>query len=489
MNTGWKVLLTHSNLLQNDSKQQRKMRPYPPLATIQAAAILRDAGFEVALCDPTFHASLDNFYDVMSSFKPDILIIYEDYFNFIAKMCLGHMRRSAQAMCRAAREAGAITIVASPDTTDHPQEYLQNGADYALIGEADRTVIEICRCLLEGSDPIEANVAGVACYSPDGELKITAPRSLEKNLASLPMPAWDMIQTEPYRLAWQKHHRYFSLNMVSSRGCPFDCNWCAKPIWGNHFVQRPAGQVAQELSWVSENLKPDHIWFADDNFGYSESWIAEFNSALQEEGTRIPYTIQTRADLLTPEVISGLRESGCSEAWLGAESGSQRILNAMNKKIRLEDLREAVVNLKTAGIRTGLFFQFGYPGETLEDIFASVEFIRETFPDEIGVSVTYPLPGTPLYDAVKDNIGGRTQWQDSDDLAMLFQGAYTTPFYRKLHKVLHAELDLRHRTAAGKYRGNGEEKGLWKKVMEGWLDLGEMEAAYRRNPCGHHGGN
>ncbi len=483
MKSDWKVLLTHSNLLQNDSKQQRKMQPYPPLATLQAASILKAEGYNVSMCDPTFHAGLEGFYEALNSIEPDLLIVYEDCFNFITKMCLGHMRKTALAMCRAARRSGAAAIVASSDTTNHPDRYLHDGADYVIVGEADKTAAEVCNALYKNIDPLEADVPGIAGVLPGGVIKINSARPLTQDLGSLPMPAWDMVEIEPYRQAWKERHGYFSLNMTASRGCPYSCNWCAKPIWGNHFARRPAGHVAAELAWVMEHLSPDHIWFADDVFGYSEGWVADFKTALQIEKAHVPYTIQSRADLLTPEAISNLRESGCIEVWLGAESGSQRVLDAMNKSVSPESLKKTVSDLKAAGIRPCLFIQFGYPGEALEDIFDTVDLVRETFPHKIGISVTYPLPGTPLYLSVRKTMGHQANWQDSDDLAMLFSGSYTTPFYKKLHSVLHAELDLMHRTANSNNNGSIEEK-LWKEVMDGWMALGRMEASHRRKSAG-----
>ena len=475
-----KILITHTNILENDPKQKQKMLPYPPLATLQAAAILRDADFEVLFFDPTFHENLMEFDEILNDFKPDVLIVYEDYFNFITKMCLLHMRETAQRMSKAAKEIGAVTIVASPDTSDHPEEFLKEGIDYVLIGEADETVYELCQVLRSGTDPTENEVSGIAYRLPDGSIRKTAQRQLLRDLDKLPMPAWDLVEVGSYHHAWKKHHGYSSLNLVTSRGCPFSCNWCAKPIWGKHYVQRPVKQVAEEMKWIYQNFKPDHIWFADDIFGLSESWLIEFQKALSADNIHINYTIQSRADLLTPKAITALKKSGCNEIWLGAESGSQKVLDAMNKEIIVEDLRNAVFNLKSSGIQTGLFFQFGYPGETMEDILASADLIRDTLPEKIGVSVTYPLPGTPLYESVQSHLLGKTNWEDSNDLAMLFQGAYETPFYRQLHQVLHDELDLRHQISVEGDTQSSEVQVLWKKVMEGWMSLGKMEETLHR---------
>lgn len=476
----YRILLAHSNMLKNDSKQAKKIKPYPPLATIQAASILRDNGFEVALFDPTFDQDLDELEQLLGSFCPDLVVVYEDFFNFLTKMCLVHMRETALAIGRLAREKGAVTIAASPDTSDHPEYYLDQVFDYALIGEADLTLLESCRALSDQCDPLKSGVNGVAGFDSGGNLKKNADRPLIHDLSTLPMPAWDLVAIEPYRQAWLEKHNYFSLNMVSSRGCSYSCNWCAKPIWGENFAQRPANLVAEELNWLVESFNPDHIWFADDNFVCGRDWIRDFDKYLSGHRPRVSYSIQSRADLLDPEVIEYLKSSGCREVWLGAESGSEKILRAMNKGVSIKQLRNASSELKKAGIRVCLFFQFGYPDEDFDDILASADLIREVFPDNIGVSVTYPLPGTRLYQSVCSRIGEQTHWNDSDDLAMLFQGRYETPFYKKLHWVLHDELELRHRVANATENGESRIADLLKQVSRGWLELGQMESTHRR---------
>lgn len=474
------ILLAHSNLLSNDPKQMRKMRPYPPLATLQAAGLLREAGFDVALYDPTFEDDLDAFARILERVKPGALLVYEDYFNFIAKMCLSCMRRAALDMCRMARAAGAAALVAGPDATDYPEAYLLGGADYVLTGEADLTAVDVCRILMTGADPIARGVPGVAGLTPDGSVQRTRPRPLAEDLDSFPAPAWDLVDVEAYRRAWRERHRTFSLNMVSSRGCPYACTWCAKPIWGTHYAQRTPSQVAAEMAWLARNLEPDHIWFADDVFGHDAEWLAGFQAALEAEGARVPYTIQTRADLLSPHVVAVLRQTGCMEVWLGVESGSPRVLAAMNKRVSPDRVRAAAAELKSAGIRACFFLQFGYPGETFSDVQATIALVRELVPDDIGVSISYPLPGTKLYRSVRAALGAKTHWQHSDDLTLLFQGAYTTSFYRKLHQLLHAELDLRRRIGALQGADGSGIETMLAQTMEGWMTLGLMEATHRR---------
>lgn len=251
---------------------------------------------------------------------------------------------------------------------------------------------------------------------------------------------------------------------------------------------RSAARVADEMALVKRLLQPDHVWFADDIFGLQPKWVADFAREVEERDASIPFTIQTRADLMTDVAVNGLARAGCIEAWLGVESGSQKILDAMDKGIRVEQTVDATLRLREVGIRACWFLQFGYPGETFEDILATVRLVRETLPDDIGVSVSYPLPGTRFHDMVASELGDKTHWADSNDLAMMFQGTYQTPFYRKLRQVVHRDLDLRHRLRRDGTRNGGEANGIEEELghlAEDWLELGRLEATCRSTAPTH----
>jgi anaerobic magnesium-protoporphyrin IX monomethyl ester cyclase len=243
-----------------------------------------------------------------------------------------------------------------------------------------------------------------------------------------------------YRQAWKDAHGYFSLNMVSSRGCPYRCNWCAKPIYGNRYHARPAWSVAAEMLYLKTEFQPDRIWFADDIFALSPKWTFAFADAVESLGAQVPFKMQSRCDLMTRDTVEALRLAGCAEVWMGAESGSQRILDAMDKGTRVKDICRARENLRRHGIRACFFLQFGYPGETRSEIEETIRMVRETQPDDIGVSVSYPLPGTRFYEQVRAQLGHKSNWTDSADLAMVFRGEYPSEFYRALADALHAEV-------------------------------------------------
>jgi anaerobic magnesium-protoporphyrin IX monomethyl ester cyclase len=470
------VLLAHSFFLKNDPKQIEKMRPYPPLGTLFAASWLREAGYEVALFDAMLSSGEEELAGFLERHRPSFVVFYEDSFNFLNKMCLEHARAAACRMSRLAREAGATVLAAGSDVSDHPRPYLESGVRYGLTGEADHTLRELLDTLTgRREQPVEA-VAGLVFHdpaAPDG-LRRTAERTFERHPDVFPLPAWDLVDAERYRAAWTEAHGSFSVNLVTTRGCPFHCNWCAKPIWGRRYAMRSAARVAEEMTLVKSLLRPDHVWFSDDIFGLQPKWVADFAREVEERGARIPFTIQTRADLMTGEAVAGLVRAGCVEAWLGAESGSQKILDAMDKGLQVEETVEATRRLRKAGIRACWFLQFGYPGETYEDIQETVRLVRETLPDDIGVSVSYPLPGTRFHEMVAAEIGDKTHWADSNDLAMMFQGTYQTPFYRKLRQVVHRDLDVRHRVRKGE-TSNGFQAEL-SALAEDWLELGRLEA-------------
>jgi len=197
------------------------------------------------------------------------------------------------------------------------------------------------------------------------------------------------------------------------------------------------------MKWLKENFAPDHIWFADDIFGLKPNWIEKFAESLQALDGVIPFKCLQRADLVNEKTAAALAKAGCKTVWLGAESGSQKILDAMDKGDKVEDIYRAVKLLRENGIEVGFFLQFGYPGETWIDVQKTLQMVRECAPDDIGISVSYPLPGTKFFERVKLELGEKQNWIDSEDLAMLYRGPFPTEFYRILHGRVHYEFRTR----------------------------------------------
>ena len=461
------VLLTHSYHLYFDRKQTRTMRPYPPLGTLYAAALLQRFGISVAVFDTMLNDPAEGFRSALEQHRPGIVVVYEDNFNFLSKMCLTRMREVAYDILDASRKADAIAIVNGSDASDHALDYLQKGFRCVLLGEAEWTLLEVVQGLLRNGNAALGHIKGLALAGEKrNEVLRTERRPLMRDLDTLPFPARELVDLDQYRDSWKSAHGYFSTNIVASRGCPYRCNWCAKPIYGDAFSVRSAASVAEEMRRLKRDCHAEHLWFADDIFGLQAKWVTDLAEQVERLDAALPFKMQSRVDLMTRNTVRALRRAGCAEVWMGVESGSQKILDAMEKGTRIEQFAIARQNLQNEGIRACYFLQFGYPGETWEDIQKTVEMVRATRPDDIGVSVSYPLPGTKFFERVKMQIGQKSNWSDSDDLSMMFQGAYTDEFYRALHDALHAQVDARNASAQSPQAQEmaGLPEALWKKV-------------------------
>jgi anaerobic magnesium-protoporphyrin IX monomethyl ester cyclase len=434
------ILLANSFFLAHDTKQRERMKPYAPLATLLIAARVRENGHRVALFDATLSSGVDEFVTMLRANRPTVVGILEDNFNYLTKMCTVNSRQATLEMIAAARAAGCRVAVNGSDATDLPALYLEGGADAVLLREADVSFPALADAWFESLDAVLTDIPGLALRRDDGSIGYTAPALSPSDLDALPLPAWDLVDIERYRRAWIEAHGFFSWSMVTSRGCPFGCNWCAKPIFGRRYGQRSPDNVAEELGRLKSEVRPDHVWFADDIFGLTAPWIESFASAVATRDARTPFTMQCRADLLQPPVVSALAAAGAQEVWLGVESGSQAILDAMDKDTAVDAVREATRALKASGIRACWFLQLGYPSERWDDILLTRDLARAERPDDIGVSVAYPLPGTKFHATVQAQLGLRKNWLDTNDLAMLFRGTYSTAFYRLLRDALHDEV-------------------------------------------------
>ncbi len=418
-----------------DPKQWETAQPYPPLGTILAAAVLREAGHDVSLFDSQFAHAPEEVIPYFEKNKPDIFVICDDGFNYLTKMCLTNMREAAFRMQELAKANGCKVIVSSSDSTDHFEKYLDHGANFVIKGEAEMALKELVEAIGRNEDV--SRIEGLV-YRNGNATVHTPKRSVMRELDTLPLPAWNLVDIEAYRSIWVAANGYFSLNMATTRGCPFKCNWCAKPIYGNRYNSRSPEKVVEELQLLKTKFHFDHIWFCDDIFGLKPGWVNRFAALVNEKGLQLRYKIQSRADLLVQEnYVADLAASGCETVWMGAESGSQKVLDAMDKGTTIEQIREATALLNKHGIRPAFFLQFGYPGETVEDIRMTIALLNELLPEDIGISVSYPLPGTKFYENVKADLHDKANWEHSDDLALMFRNAYSPDFYRRLHRYVH----------------------------------------------------
>ena len=433
------ILFTHSYFYRLDSKQWKFRQPYPPLGTLLAAAVARQQQHKVDFFDTNLQHGPASIFPFLQK-KPECLVIYDDGFNYLTKMCLMVMREAAFLMIAEAKKTGCTVIVSSSDASDNYEKYLERGADFVIRGEGEITLRELLMVLQDKQT--FHHLQGIA-FRDNGKTTVTPARPVIRDLDEFPLPAWDLIDIESYRRIWKRHHGYFSMNIATTRGCPFKCNWCAKPIYGNRYNSRSPEHVVNEIEYLLRSFHPDHFWICDDIFGLKPSWILQFAQLVKARNLKFRYKIQSRVDLLLEDqIIDALATSGVETVWMGAESGSQKILDAMDKGTTVDQIREATRILQQKGIKAAFFLQFGYPGETKEDIDATLRLVLNSMPDEIGISVSYPLPGTKFYETVKDDLKEKKNWSDSDDLAMMFRSTFPPSYYRILHRYIHSRYRI-----------------------------------------------
>jgi len=431
------ILFSHSYYYNLDPKQWKNKTPFPPLGTLYAASLMRENNYLVDLFDVNLLESPLSIQSVLEEKKPKYLVIYDDGFNYLTKMCLTKMREACFEMIAFGKKENCIVIVCSSDATDHYKEYLEKGADYIIQGEGELTLLELINTIEKGN---KIEIVNGIVFQTKGIITINSKRAVLKNLDELPLPAWDLVDIDAYKNIWVKSKQSFTLNLATTRGCPFKCNWCAKPIYGNRYNAHSPEYIVKEIAVLQEKFGVSRFWMCDDIFGLKPNWVQEFNAELQKKNLKISYYIQSRVDLLLKEdTIDALAKSGCEEVWVGAESASQKILDAMDKGTKVAEIYEATRLLKAHKIRIAFFLQFGYLTEIKEDIRKTIEMVKELLPDNIGISISYPLPGTPFYEKVKEDLKLKANWTDSDDFEMMFNGSFDSNFYRKLQRFVHKE--------------------------------------------------
>lgn len=435
-----KILFSHSYYYKLDTKQWKNKTPFPPLGTLYAASLMRENGFEVSLFDTNLLDNPIGIKDVLGQIKPKYLVIYDDGFNYLTKMCLTNMREACFEMIAIGKNQNCTVIICSSDATDHYKKYLDKGADFILQGEGEITLLELINTI-EKRNTLDL-VNGIV-YKKNESVKVNPKRTVLETLDQLPLPAWDLIDINTYKNIWKQGNQSFTLNIATTRGCPYKCNWCAKPIYGNRYNAHSPEYIVKEIAYLQETFGVTRFWMCDDIFGLKPNWVQEFNTELQKQNLKINYYIQSRVDLLLKEdTIETLAKSGCEEVWVGAESASQKILDAMDKGIKVEQIYEATRLLKTHNIRVAFFLQFGYLNENKKDILKTIGMVKELLPDNIGISISYPLPGTPFYEKVKEDLKLKANWTDSDDFEMMFKGSFKSSFYRKLQRFVHKEYRI-----------------------------------------------
>jgi len=426
------VLLTHGYFLAEDEKERQIMKPYPPLGLLCLSAYLKTLGHCVEVYDSTF----GNRPELLGRLQERPGGLLGIYTNLIT-------RRSVLAIIEAARQCGWTVVLGGPESANYPAEYLQAGADVIVIGEGEETLAEIVTVLsARGSARHLHAVRGIVFKDEAGQAVRTPERPKLRDLDRLPFPDREAIDHERYLDAWRRHHGAGSINLITARGCPYQCTWCSHAVYGYSHRRRSPANVADEVAWIIERYAPDQLWYADDVFTISQPWLERYAAELALRGIRpLPFETITRADRLQNEATAAvLRELGCYRIWIGSESGSQRILDAMRRGVTVEQVQHASRLAQRHGIEVGMFLMWGYEGEEIEDIAATVEHVRRTSPDIFLTTVSYPIKGTPYFEAVEDRVRLPIDWAAASDRDYLISGRRGRDYYRLADTWLRSEV-------------------------------------------------
>jgi radical SAM superfamily enzyme YgiQ (UPF0313 family) len=426
------ILLTHGYFLYEDPKELQIMKPYPPLGILYICSHLRKKGLRAEVFDSTF-SSRQELWDLLRQGPPSIIGIYANLMT----------RPNVVEILRVAKESGWQTLVGGPEPGAYVQEYLAAGADVVVVGEGEITLEELVPVLQSREFENLHRIDGIAFRAPNGAIVRTKPREQIKDIDAQPWPARESVDMARYVEVWRTHHGMGSVSLITARGCPYHCRWCSHEVFGKTHRRRKPLSVADELEWLINRYQPQMAWMADDVFTIHHGWLFQYASELKRRGLKLPFECISRADRLNPQVVETLAEMGCFRVWIGSESGSQRILDAMERGVTVEQVHTAVALCRSAGIQTGMFLMWGYEGEDLSDIEATVEHVKKTDPDIFFTTVAYPIKGTPYFSEVAERVEGLKVWSEGSDRDFRIRNRHSRQFYRFADKLLRSEVELK----------------------------------------------
>jgi len=422
-----KLLLTHGYFLADDAKEREIMKPYAPLGLLYLSSHLRRAGFDVEIYDATF-GTREELFRVLSENPPAVLGIYGTLMT----------RANVLAITAQARECGWIVVLGGPEPSAWAEQYLAHGADVIVTGEGERGLEGLLRCGMDrASWPA---IPGMIFRTADGTVVRTPPAPLIQNLDGQPWPDRERIDMGRYLGAWRASHGKGSVSLITARGCPYSCNWCSHAVYGKTHRRRSPVAVVDEVEWIIGRYAPEMLWIADDVFTIHHGWVFEYAAEMRRRSLWIPFECITRADRMNAQVANALAELGCFRVWIGSESGSQRILDAMQRGVTVEQVQDAVALCKSNGIQTGMFLMWGYDGEKIEDIQATVDHVKRCRPDVWMTTVSYPIKGTGYYERVAPRLVSPGRWSESTDREFRIQGRHSRRFYHYADELLRSEM-------------------------------------------------
>ncbi len=435
------IVLTHAYYLFEDDKEQKIMKPYAPLGILYISGYLKKHNIINDVFDATFYSYKEQLKFIEEK-QPKAVAIYT---NLMTKL---NVVTLVKELSTNSVFGFPKIILGGPDVTYNLKSYLNLGADFLIIGEGEETTLELYTAIINNTS--FENVAGIA-YLKENKVVKTAPRIKMKDLADLPLPNRAAIPVDKYLKTWKDFHGKSSMTVSTQRGCPYTCKWCSTAVYGQSYRRRPANLVAQELIYLKETYNPDTVWFVDDVFTVSHKWIKDFHKEVIAQNAIIPFECITRAERLTDEVLQLLKEAGCYRIWIGAESGSQKIIDAMDRRVDVDVVKIAIQKTNKLGIETGTFIMVGYPGEDETDIRETVQYLKDANPTHFTITVAYPIKGTSLYNEIEDKITVKPDWNSSTDRDIDFKRTYSKKYYNYALKYVINDVNASKQQKQGNY--------------------------------------
>jgi anaerobic magnesium-protoporphyrin IX monomethyl ester cyclase len=412
------ILFTHAYYLSDDPKEQKIMKPYPPLGLLYVSAYLKSKNIANDVFDTTF-SSQESQLEYILEKKPKIICIYTNLMTKVEVIKLIKILKTAIYNF-------PKIVLGGPDVTYNIENYLKAGADFLVIGEGEETTFELYNSIMDNGNFNE--VDGIA-FLENSTIIQTRARTKFRELDELPLPNREAINMYNYLETWKNNHGESSMTISTQRGCPYTCKWCSTAVYGQSYRRRPAHQVAAEMKMLKEQYNPDAIWFVDDVFTISHKWLTAFHEEVVKQNAQIRFECITRAERLNEEILRLLKEAGCFRIWIGAESGSQEIIDAMDRRVDVNHVKKIIQDTNAMGIETGTFIMLGYPGETEKNIDETIQYLKEAKPTHYTITVAYPIKGTSLYNEIEDKITERPNWESSTDRDIDFKRTYSRKYY------------------------------------------------------------
>lgn len=458
------ILLTHGYFIDEDEKEKAIMKPYPPLGLLCLSAYLKRHRLKCEVFDTTF-STKEKFFAHLREIRPRFICLY------VNLMTRANIVRIIQFIRTEESLKNAYIILGGPEVTHHAERFIDAGADFIVVGEGEETLAELITSLDIPFNAFVDKVNGIYYRNALGAVVKTPEREKIKDIDRLPFPDREAIDLSLYLNAWKQKHGVNAISVSTMRGCPYTCKWCSRAVYGLSYRRRSAENVVTELKLLTQNYAPDSFWFVDDVFTVSHKWLKEFRDELKKEGLAIRFECITRADRMNAEVIEILKECGCFRVWIGAESGSQKVIDLMDRRVEVEQVREMIRLTRAQGMEAGTFIMLGYPGEEKEDIALTVQHLVESNPDQFTITVAYPITGTPFYEEIRPSLQPGPEWEQSSDRELNFKKPYTDAFYRNAVRWVYNEVyyqkrrrgDSRSFSRAMKHKVNAwaAKLGMW----------------------------